>query len=48
MAARWTSPVEPGETLRIESWREGKRISFRAFVKEREVKVLDHGHVDLF
>lgn len=48
MAVRWTSPVLPGETLRIESWRDGGVMSFRAFVAGREVKALDGGVAECF
>lgn len=45
--ARFTSVVYPGETVVVETWREGSEISFRASVKERGVKVLDYGHAEL-
>ncbi len=48
MAVRWTSPVLPGETLRIESWRDGGVISFRATVEGREVKAMDAGRAECF
>ncbi|KAF1044215.1 MaoC/PaaZ C-terminal domain-containing protein [Xylophilus sp.] len=40
---RFSSAVLPGETLRIESWRDGDVLSFQAFVAGREKKVLDNG-----
>ena len=40
---RFSAPVFPGETLSIELWRDGATISFRAFVRAREAKVLDNG-----
>lgn len=40
---RFSSAVLPGETLRIESWRDGDMLSFQAFVAERGKKVLDNG-----
>ena len=45
--ARFTAVVYPGETVIVETWREGREISFRASVKERGVKVLDYGHAEL-
>lgn len=42
-SARFTSPVYPGETLRVDTWRDGDVIVFRAWAKERGVKVLDIG-----
>ncbi len=48
MAVRWTAPVLPGDTLRIESWRDGPQLSFRAFVAQREVKVMDYGVAEFF
>lgn len=42
--ARLTSPVFPGETLRIEAWRlDGGEIAFRAKVVERDLVVLANG-----
>ncbi len=48
MAVRWTAPVMPGETLRVESWRDGQQLSFRVFVPDRGVKVIDHGVAEFF
>jgi len=41
--ARFTAPVFPGETLRIDLWREGDDISFTVSVIERNVMVLNNG-----
>lgn len=41
--ARFSAPAYPGETLAVEFWREGDVVSFRAWSKERHVKVLDNG-----
>jgi acyl dehydratase len=42
MAARFTAPVYPGETIRTEIWHDG---SFRARVIERDVIVINNGHM---
>lgn len=41
---RFSSPVFPGETLRVQAWRDG---SFRARVVERDEVVLDNGRLVL-
>ncbi|MDB5818200.1 MAG: 3-alpha,7-alpha, 12-alpha-trihydroxy-5-beta-cholest-24-enoyl-CoA hydratase [Rhizobacter sp.] len=43
LRARFSSPVFPGETLRIEAWTDGGEIAFRAKVVERDVAVLANG-----
>lgn len=43
MTARFSAPVYPGETIRVEMWREGGRAHFRARTVERDVVVLSHG-----
>lgn len=48
VAARFTAPVFPGETLSTEIWRDRAAISFRSRVVERDVVALDHGCVLLF
>jgi acyl dehydratase len=40
---RFTAPVYPGETIRTEMWRQGRQISFRARVLERDLLVLNNG-----
>lgn len=47
MRARLSAPVYPGETIRLESWREEADIAFRAVVVERGVTVLSHGRVEV-
>ncbi|MET4608216.1 acyl dehydratase [Bradyrhizobium sp. JR4.1] len=42
-AARFSSPVYPGETVTLEMWKDGNLISFEASVKERGVKVVKNG-----
>jgi acyl dehydratase len=43
MAARFSSPVYPGETIRVEFHEDADEIRFRAIVTERAVVVLDRG-----
>lgn len=45
--ARFTAPVYPGETIRIEAWIEAAGATFEAHVVERGVKVLGHGRASL-
>lgn len=40
LALRFSAPVYPGETIRVEIWRDG---SFRARVPERDVVVINNG-----
>ena len=47
IAARFTAPVFPGETIHTEIWRDGKTVSFRARLTERDVVALDHGRIEL-
>ncbi len=47
MRTRMSSPVFPGETIRIECWRQPGGVAFRARVPARDVTVLSHGHADL-
>lgn len=48
IAARFTAPVYPGDTLRFSIWRAGEQLlHFRANVDAREKVVLDHGVVEL-
>jgi acyl dehydratase len=44
---RFSSPVYPGETIRIEIWRGDQgRASFRATAQERGQSVLNNGYVE--
>lgn len=45
--ARFTAPVFPGETIHTEIWRDGRTVSFRARLVERDVVALDHGKIAL-
>lgn len=44
---RFSKPVYPGELLRIEMWRRGQVVSFRAIAPERRVVALDHGRAEI-
>jgi acyl dehydratase len=47
MDVRFSSPVFPGETLRIEIWREGAgTAALRAVIVERGVVAIDNGYVE--
>ena len=43
IGCRFSSPVYPGETLRVEMWQRGASVQFRTKVLERDVVVLSHG-----
>ena len=44
LSVRFTAPVYPGETIRVELWHEGAgRLRLRARVAERDVTVLNNG-----
>jgi len=43
IGARFSAPVFPGETLRLEAWRRGTAVQFRTRVLERDLIVLSHG-----
>jgi acyl dehydratase len=48
MGGRFSSPVFPGETLRMDIWHEGTgRASFRASVAERGVVVVNNGFFEV-
>jgi acyl dehydratase len=40
---RFSAPVFPGETLRVELWRDGDTVSFRAIATGREAVVVNNG-----
>mgnify|MGYP003571020640 FL=1 len=44
---RFSSPVFPGETILVDIWQDGKTVSFRARVKERDVVVINNGKCTL-
>lgn len=47
MGGRFSSPVFPGDTLRIEIWRDGPgRATFRTTVPARQVVVVNHGFAE--
>ena len=47
LAARFSAPVFPGDTLVVDLWRDGDIISFEAHVPERGVTVLKNGRAEL-
>jgi acyl dehydratase len=47
IGARFSSPVYPGETLRVEIWRKSDAVQFRTRVVERDIVVLSHGTATL-
>jgi acyl dehydratase len=46
-AARFSAPVFPGETLRTEMWQDGKVVSFRTRVVERDVVAVSNGRAEV-
>ena len=44
---RFSAPVYPGETVRVDIWRDANEIAFRATVIERDVVVLNNGYARL-
>jgi acyl dehydratase len=47
LEVRFSAAVMPGETLHIESWKDGDVLSFRAHVVERNKLVLDNGRAQI-
>ena len=47
LSVRFSSPVYPGETLRVAIYRDGDRLRFSARVLERDLLVLDRGTATL-
>lgn len=47
IATRFSAPFFPGETLRVDIWRDGGRLQFRAWAQERGVAVLNNGVAEL-
>ena len=43
IATRFSSPVWPSDTLSVRLWRDGDRLQFAVWAKERERMVLSHG-----
>lgn len=43
IGCRFSAPVYPGETLRVEIWQRGESVRFRTRVVERDLVVLSHG-----
>jgi acyl dehydratase len=40
---RFSAPVMPGERLRVDLWRDGESVSFRAVALDRNVSVINNG-----
>jgi acyl dehydratase len=47
MSGRFSAPVFPGETIRVEMWQDGGVASFRACVAERGVVAINNGRAEL-
>jgi acyl dehydratase len=47
IAGRFSAPVFPGETIRTEMWRDGRIVSFRARVLERDVVAINNGRAEI-
>jgi acyl dehydratase len=47
IAARYSAPVFPGDSIRTELWHDGNVVSFRARVVERDAIVLNNGRAEI-
>lgn len=47
MAGRFSAPVYPGETIRVELWRDAGVVSFRARVLHRDVIAINNGRAEV-
>ena len=47
IAGRFSAPVFPGETIRTEMWRDGRVVSFRSRVVERDVVAINNGRAEI-
>lgn len=47
LQVRFSAPVFPGETIRTEMWQDGRVVSFRCRVLERDVVVLSNGRAEI-
>lgn len=44
ISARFSAPAFPGDLIRLECWKDGNDVAFRARVPARDSIVLSHGH----
>lgn len=47
VAGRFSAPVFPGETIRVEMWRDEEAVLFRATVPERNAVVINNGKAEI-
>jgi len=47
MEGRFSAPVYPGETIRVEIWRDRSDISYRARTTERGVIAISNGRAEI-
>ncbi len=47
LALRFSAPFVPGDTLRIDLWRDGAHVNFQGVSQQTEKVVLSHGHATL-
>ncbi len=47
LQVRFSSPIYPGETIRVEMWKSAGVVSLRAKVLERDLVVLSNGRADI-
>ena len=47
ISARFSAPTYPGDAIRLEFWKAGDEVAFRARVPARDVTVLSHGRAQV-
>lgn len=45
---RFTAPVYPGETFRVDMWQDGKKVAVKVTAVERDVVALNNGLIDSY